>query len=141
LSDLNNNPTCQQVVAAAIRRPDGRFLLQRRPAGKRHAGLWEFPGGKVERGETPALALIREVSEELGIELAHASLEPVTFAESQAESDSPAIVILLYKAGRWQGEPRALAGGEFGWFDAEEARTLAKPPLDVILLDGFLRLP
>ena len=139
MAELKNNPTWLHVVAAAITRTDGHLLLQQRPAGKHHAGLWEFPGGKVETGETPAVALIREIAEELGVELELATLEPLAFAESPAEGDSPAIVILLYKAGHWQGEPRALEGGELGWFSAEEAQALAKPPLDVMLFDSFLR--
>ena len=137
---MKNNPTWLPVVAAAISRADGRFLLQRRPAGKQHAGLWEFPGGKVETGETPAIALVREIAEELDIVLEPGSLEPLTFAESRAADGSPAIVILLYKAGRWHGEPRPLEGGELGWFSPAEARALAKPPLDVTLLDQFVRL-
>jgi 8-oxo-dGTP diphosphatase len=136
---MKNNPTWMQVVAAAIQRADGRLLLHRRPAGKRHAGLWEFPGGKVEPGEIPAFALIREIEEELGIQLDLELLEPLVFAESRAEADFPAIVILLYRAGGWRGEPQALEGGEVGWFDVGEARKLAKPPLDVALFDSFLR--
>jgi 8-oxo-dGTP diphosphatase len=140
LPELKNNPTWLQVVAAAITRPDGRLLLQQRPAGKHHAGLWEFPGGKVESGETPALALVREIAEELGIELEPAALEPLAFAESDAVGNAPAIVILLYRAGHWRGNPQALEGGELRWFSVEEARRLAKPPLDVALLERFVRL-
>jgi 8-oxo-dGTP diphosphatase len=132
---LPNIPTWLPVVAAAIIGADGRLLLHRRPAGKRHGGLWEFPGGKVESNEIPALALIRELSEELAIELDPAALEPLAFAESPAEPGIPAIVILLYKVERWRGSPRALEGGEWGWFSLEEARELAKPPLDIMLCD------
>jgi 8-oxo-dGTP diphosphatase len=140
LTELPNNPTWLPVVAAALTDADGRLLMHRRPPGKRHAGLWEFPGGKVESGEIPALALVREIDEELGIELDPSALEPVAFAESRAETGFPAIVILLYRAGRWRGEPRALEGGELGWFDRGQAWALPKPPLDVMLLDSFLRL-
>ena len=140
MAELKNNPTWLPVVAAAISRADGRFLLQRRPAGKHHAGLWEFPGGKVETGETPAVALVREIAEELDIVLEPGSLEPLTFAESRAADGSPAIVILLYKAGRGHGEPRPLEGGELGWFSPPEARALAKPPHNVTLLEQFVRL-
>jgi 8-oxo-dGTP diphosphatase len=137
---LKNNPTALLVVAGALSGADGRLLLHRRPAGKRHAGLWEFPGGKVEAGEIPRVALIRELAEELGVALDPDSIEPLAFADSPAEKDFPAIVIVLYKAGRWTGEPAALEGGEVGWFTAGEARALAKPPLDVVLLERFLRL-
>jgi 8-oxo-dGTP diphosphatase len=135
---LPNFPTWLWVVAAALVRADGKLLLHRRPREKRHGGLWEFPGGKVEAGETPALALARELAEELGLELDTATLEPVAFAESPAEPGFPAIVILLYKVGRWRGEPHSHEGGEWGWFSPAEANALPKPPLDVLLFDSFL---
>ena len=140
MDELKNNPTALLVVAAALARPDGRLLLQRRPPGKRHGGLWEFPGGKVEPGEIPARALVREIAEELAIELDPGSLAPLAFADSPPEGDFPPIVILLYTATRWRGEPQALEGGELAWFDAAEARQLPMPPLDVILLDSVARL-
>jgi len=130
------------VVAVALRRPDGRLLMQRRPLGKHHGGLWEFPGGKVEPGETPAIALAREIEEELGLILDPAALVPAGFAQSEGahekgEGGHPPIVILLYAAQSWQGEPEAREGGEWGWFSPEEAARLPKPPLDVALLAGL----
>lgn len=123
------------VVAAAIVGPDGRLLLYKRPEGKRHAGLWEFPGGKVEPQEIPASALVREIEEELDILLDPAALEPACFAENPAGEGEAAIVILLYIARSWEGDPHAREGGEWGWFRPEEAALLPKPPLDVALLE------
>lgn len=139
LDELKNNPTALLVVAAAFAGTDGRLLLQRRPSGKHHAGLWEFPGGKVESTEIPRAALVREIAEELAIGLDPASLVPLAFADSAPEGDFPAIVILLYSVTHWDGEPRALEGGELAWFDVDEARKLPMPPLDVILLDNIAR--
>jgi 8-oxo-dGTP diphosphatase len=122
------------VVAAALERADGRILMQRRPPGKAHGGLWEFPGGKVEPGETPRAALVREASEELAITLDPAALAPACFADSAANEGHPAIVILLYTARAWIGEPRAMEGGACGWFTRAEIAALAMPPLDYALL-------
>ena len=136
--DLENNPTWIPVVAAALFRSDGRVLMHRRPPGKQHGGLWEFPGGKVEKGETPLFALVREIEEELGIVLDPVALEPAGFAQNEAGEGGPAIVILLYSTRAWQGDPAAREGGECGWFTFQEAAALAKPPLDVALLAGLL---
>lgn len=125
--------TWMAVVAGALIREDGRCLMQKRPAGKHHAGLWEFPGGKVEPHEMPIESLVRELSEELGIRCDPPSCTPVTFAESDAGGAGRAIVILLYTIKRWDGEPRALEGGEIGWFTPPEIAGLAKPPLDIPL--------
>lgn len=126
------------VVAVALERADGCILMQQRPPGKAHAGLWEFPGGKVEPAETPRTALVREVSEELAIALDPASLAPACFADDAGQGSDPAIVILLYTAHAWTGEPRAMEGGTCGWFTPEEIAALAMPPLDYVLL---ARLP
>jgi len=121
------------VVAGALHRADGRWLLHRRPPGKHHAGLWEFPGGKVEASENPSQALVRELEEELGIRCETAALVPEAFAETgEAEAGQP-IVILLYSIGAWQGEPQALEGGAIDWFTLQEIDLLAKPPLDAAL--------
>ncbi len=121
------------VVAAALHREDGRWLMHRRPKGKHHAGLWEFPGGKVEVDEMPVQSLCRELAEELGISVRAEACRPVGFAESGASADGPALVILLYTVAGWDGEPRALEGGEADWFTPAEALALSKPPLDVHL--------
>jgi len=125
------------VVAAALHGQDGRWLMHRRPAGKHHAGLWEFPGGKVEPGEMPRESLVRELAEELGIACRSEALAPVAFAESAPLDGERALVILLYTLGTWDGEPRALEGGAVQWFTAAEALALAKPPLDIALAAQF----
>jgi 8-oxo-dGTP diphosphatase len=91
------------VAAAALIDPDGRVLIAERPAGKAMAGLWEFPGGKLEAGETPEQALIRELHEELGISVKEACLAPFTFASH----DYPGFHLLmpLYLCRRWDGTP------------------------------------
>ena len=126
-------PTWIAVVAAALERGDGRWLMHRRPPEKHHGGLWEFPGGKVEPEEMPDFALKREIGEELGIDLDLAMATPSGFAHSPAESGASAIVILLYRCTGWSGEPQALEGGEIGWFAPGEIAGLAMPPLDVAL--------
>ncbi|MXO90064.1 (deoxy)nucleoside triphosphate pyrophosphohydrolase [Pontixanthobacter aquaemixtae] len=121
------------VVAAALRRTDGRWLMHKRPQAAHHGGLWEFPGGKVESAETPEIALVREVEEELGISIEAADCMPAGFAQSQAETGRKAIVILLYTLEKWRGEPRALEGEGVGWFTPQEIEALDKPPLDIAL--------
>jgi 8-oxo-dGTP diphosphatase len=121
------------VVAAALHRPDARWLMHRRPEGKHHAGLWEFPGGKVEPAETPSAALVRELAEELGIGCAPEHCVPAGFAESRGAGEAAGLVILLYTVPVWQGEPRALEGGAVDWFTPEEVLALPKPPLDIAL--------
>ena len=125
------------VVAVALRDRHGRWLLHRRPEGKQHAGLWEFPGGKVESDESPILALVREVREELGVTLSADALRPLAFADDGVSGSRPGIVILLYTTDSWEGEAEALEGGEVGWFTLPELLALAKPPLDCDLA-GFL---
>lgn len=121
------------VVAGALGRADGRLLMHLRPEGKHHAGLWEFPGGKVEPGEMPAAALVRELAEELGILCNANDLVPCSFAETAGGQEGPALVLLLYRLAVWQGEPQALEGGAVGWFTPEEIAALPKPPLDETL--------
>lgn len=132
--NVENSPTFILVVAAAIRDQEGRLLLQQRPAHKRHAGLWEFPGGKVEIGEIPTLALCREIAEELDLELHPGGLEPQLFAEEPPADGRPGLVLLLYTCRSWRGSPVALEGQEWGWFMHDEAVALALPPMDRALL-------
>jgi len=111
--------------------------MHRRPIGKQHAGLWEFPGGKVESDEVPVIALIREIREELGLELHAGGLVPAGFAHGPVQLGATQIVILLYTA-QWCGATlSALEGGEIGWFSPEEIARLDKPPLDIALAGGL----
>lgn len=121
------------VVAGALMRADGRWLMHRRPPGKHHAGLWEFPGGKVEADEMPLESLLRELAEELGIHCHADACAPCGFAEGGPDGSGRAIVILLYTVTGWDGEAAALEGGAIGWFTADEALALPKPPLDIRL--------
>ena len=134
---MERDPTIVLVVAAAIRDREGRLLLQQCPPHKRHAGLWEFPGGKVESEEIPRLALCREVREELGLDLESTALEPIGFAEEPPAEGRPGLVLLLYTCGTWRGEPTALEGQEWGWFTPGEAAALDLPPMDRALLVGL----
>lgn len=131
------------VVAGALVRGEGaeaRLLLQQRPLGKHHGGLWEFPGGKVEPGEAPAGALARELAEELGIEVDPADCAPLTFAVRSAHEGLAAgrdLVLLLYRCAAWQGTPVAEPGAALQWVDGPRLRALAvdatMPPLDIAL--------
>ena len=130
-------PTWICVAALALSDGNGRWLMHKRPIGKHHGGLWEFPGGKVEAGETPRNALIREISEELGLALDPAACMPACFAEGKGATGAGEIVIMLYTA-EWDGSPvAALEGGEVDWFAVPEIARLAKPPLDVALVQGL----
>ena len=126
-------PTWICVVALALRDDRGRWLMHRRPLHKHHGGLWEFPGGKVETGERPREALVREIQEELGLSLAPHAVQPVAFAEEDKTGSAKPIVIMLYSSA-WDGSPvAALEGGEIAWFRPHEIDLLPKPPLDIEL--------
>lgn len=117
------------VAAAALIAEDGRVLMQRRRLAAEHGGLWEFPGGKLEPGESPESALLREIDEELGIALDRGALAPLAFAsggEGPAEA-RPGLVILLYSCRDWRGEPQCREGEEIRWVAPD---ALAMPPLD-----------
>ena len=120
------------VVAAALVDADGRVLVQQRPPGKPMAGLWEFPGGKVEPGELPEAALARELHEELGIAVDAAALAPATFA-SEALGDRH-LLLLLYTLRKWGGEPQARHATALQWVHPPELRSLAMPPADIPLI-------
>lgn len=122
------NPEPFLVVAAALIDADGRVLVQRRPAGKMMAGLWEFPGGKIEPGETPESALIRELDEELGIDVAAACLAPAVFASEALAGRH--LLLLLYICRKWTGVPRALDADALHWCRPGELHALAMPPAD-----------
>ena len=121
------------VVAAALIRPDGRVLLQQRAPGRAMAGLWEFPGGKVEEEELPERALIRELTEELGIEVDSAQLIPACFAS--APNGERHMLLLLYTCREWRGEPQPLDATALKWAGTDEMRGLPMPPADRPLID------
>jgi 8-oxo-dGTP diphosphatase len=120
------------VVAAALVDADGRILMQRRPPGKAHAELWEFPGGKIEPGETPEQALVRELEEELGIAVAVADLAPLAFASVPAGART--LLLLLYVCERWGGAPQPLEADALTWRYPAALRDLAMPPADLPLV-------
>jgi 8-oxo-dGTP diphosphatase len=122
------------VVAGALSDADGRVLMARRPAGKQHAGLWEFPGGKVEPGETPGAALVRELREELGIAIDSDALLPVAFSESPGDRH---LVLLLYRCRSWRGEPRALDAAEIRWVAVNDLAAFDMPPADRPLAEAL----
>ena len=120
------------VCAVALIDADGRVLLAKRPEGKTLAGLWEFPGGKVEEGERPEEALIRELKEELGINVEHSCLAPLTFASHAYENFH--LLMPLYVCRRWKGIPQALEGQELKWVRAKDLRSMPMPPADLPLI-------
>ena len=126
------------VVAAALADAKGRILLQQRAPGRQMAGLWEFPGGKVELGERPEAALIRELREELGIEVSPSSLSPAAFAS--AEHGERHLLLLLYMCREWAGEPQALDAAALQWAFPHQMKHLAMPPADTPLIELLERL-
>jgi len=126
------------VAAAALIDPDGRVLITRRPEGKPMAGLWEFPGGKVEPGETPEETLIRELKEELDIDTSASCLAPLTFA-SHAYPDFH-LLMPLYVCRKWQGIVRPTEGQATKWVRARDLRGYAMPPADLPLIAPLIEL-
>jgi 8-oxo-dGTP diphosphatase len=126
------------VVAGALFDSQGRVLVQQRPVGKQMAGLWEFPGGKVEVGESPKAALARELHEELGIEVAEADLKAGPF-ESAALGDRH-LILLLYVVARWSGDPVALDASALSWEPLDRLAELPMPPADHPLVASLRRL-
>lgn len=120
------------VAAVGLIDPDGRVLLARRPEGKPLAGLWEFPGGKVRPGETPEVALIRELKEELGIDVTEACLAPFAFASHGYEAFH--LLMPLFLCRRWQGNVTAMEGQALAWVRPQRLADYAMPPADVPLV-------
>ncbi len=120
------------VAACALIDADGRILLAQRPEGKNLAGLWEFPGGKVESGETPEDALIRELQEELGITTKHACLAPLTFASYAYEKFH--LLMPLYICRRYEGIARSMEGQALKWVKPKDLRAYPMPPADEPLI-------
>ena len=120
------------VSAVALIDVDGRVLLAQRPEGKSMAGLWEFPGGKVEPNESPEVALIRELGEELGIDTWESCLAPLTFA-SHTYPDFH-LLMPLFACRKWQGTPTAREGQALKWVFPRDFRDYPMPPADVPLI-------
>lgn len=126
------------VVAVALVDADGRVLLAQRPEGKTLAGLWEFPGGKLEAGETPEAALIRELREELGIDVKASCLAPLTFASHSYERFH--LLMPLYVCRRWQGIVSAQEGQKLAWVRPHQLKEYPMPPADEPLIPMLLDL-
>lgn len=121
------------VVAAALMDDEGNIMLAQRPEGKSMAGLWEFPGGKIEAGETPEEALVRELFEELQIEVAPSDLKPITFASHSYEDFH--LLMPLYLLNRWTGSPEPAEGQTLDWVAPHDLHRYPAPAADVPLFD------
>ena len=124
------------VAACALVDVDGRVLLAQRPPGKTMAGLWEFPGGKVEAGETPEATLVRELREEIGVTTSVACLAPLTFA-SHAYDDFH-LLMPLYVCRRWSGIPEPREGQALKWVQPLKLRDYPMPPADLPLIPALI---
>jgi 8-oxo-dGTP diphosphatase len=124
------------VAAAALVRNDGRLLLAQRPAGKPMAGLWEFPGGKVEAGESPQGALARELKEELGLTVSEADMSAFSFASHDYESFRLLMPVFLVRS--WTGDIEPREGQQLAWVAAEEIGRYPAPAADIPLFAQFI---
>lgn len=135
MSSENNKPIVL-VAACALIDTDGRILIAQRPEGKSLAGMWEFPGGKVEEGETPEQALIRELNEELGIETKETCLAPLTFASYSYETFH--LLMPLYICRRFWGVPQPKEGQALKWVKSRNLRDYDMPPADEPLIPHLI---
>lgn len=126
------------VAAVALVDADGRVLISRRPDSKQLGGLWEFPGGKVEAGERPETALIRELKEELTIDVTESCLAPLTFA-SHAYEDFH-LLMPLYVCRRWKGIAHGAEGQEIKWISPSKLKDYPMPPADIPLIPHLVEL-
>jgi 8-oxo-dGTP diphosphatase len=126
------------VAACALIDADGRVLIAERPAGRSMAGLWEFPGGKVEAGETPEASLIRELKEELGIVVKEACLAPLTFASHSYEDFH--LLMPLYVCRRWEGIVQPQEGQRLAWVQPNRLKDYPMPPADIPLISHLTTL-
>ena len=124
------------VAAVALIRRDGRLLLAQRPKGKAMAGLWEFPGGKVEAGESPQGALARELKEELGVAVVEADMQAFSFASHAYEKFHLLMPVFMIR--RWEGEAEAREGQQLAWVSAAEIRSYPAPEADLPLFERFI---
>lgn len=136
MPETENSQGIALVVACALIGPDGLVLLQKRPKGKPMAGLWEFPGGKVEPGETPEAALTRELREELGVVVP----DPVPAVFASAPLVDRHLVLLLYICREWAGPIVAVEGQALQWASLASMRDLPMPPADYPLIDLLERM-
>ena len=127
------------VSAAAIFNQSGEILLAQRPPGKAMAGLWEFPGGKIESDETPERALVRELEEELSIEVTEKDLEPITFASHAYENFH--LFMPLYGVRRWIGALQPTEGQELAWVKPQDLHSYPAPAADIPLFDRLASQP
>lgn len=126
------------VVAAALIDTDGRLLIAQRPEGKSMAGMWEFPGGKIEQGETPEFALMRELEEELSIETRPCCFHPIGFA-SHAYEDFH-LMMPLFTCRHWKGTPSSAEGQQLKWVRPIDLYDYQMPPADIPLIDSLLSI-
>jgi 8-oxo-dGTP diphosphatase len=129
---MENSPSILFVVAAALTNGKGEILLQKRPMGAQMEGLWEFPGGKVDVGESPEAALVRELAEELGIIVTAQNLVPETFASEPLGDRN--LVLLLYRCTTWLGTPSAIYASDIQWTLPRDMADLPMPPADYPLV-------
>lgn len=123
------------VAACALIDADGRVLIARRPEGKSMAGLWELPGGKIEAGETPEQAVIRELDEELGVSIRPECLSPLTFASHAY--DSFHLLMPVFVCRRWHGIPRPSEHAAIKWVRPQRMRDYPMPPADMPVISRF----
>lgn len=124
------------VVAVVLIDRDGRVLLSQRPSGKSMAGLWEFPGGKVENGEVPEEALIRELKEELGIDTWSSCLAPLSFASHSYEDFH--LLMPVFVCRKWVGSPTPMEGQALKWVNRDKLKDYPMPPADIPMI-GVIR--
>ncbi len=129
---MEKSPTILFVVAAALTNEKGEILLQKRPADAQMGGLWEFPGGKVDEGESPENALARELEEELGVIVDPQHLAPLTFASEPLGGRN--LVLLLYRCIHWRGTPKAFYASDIQWALPKDMPALPMPPADYPLV-------
>jgi len=135
---MEKNPTLLFVAAAALINENRKILMQTRPLGKSMAGLWEFPGGKIESMETPEKALARELQEELNVEINPEKLVAMSFASEPLDEKN--LLLLLYCIDEWEGEITPKEGQKYDWFSLEQLRKLKMPPADIPLVENLNKL-